>query len=71
MLNLLEDYISHSLPEQSEFETNPNLLKKVSRDGSFLPFYGNTVVFLLEDRTKEILSSLHFQLYMEAGEILS
>lgn len=71
MLNLLEDYISHSLPEQSEFETNPNLLKKVSRDGSFLPFYGNTVVFLLEDRTKEILSALQSQLYMEAGEMLS
>ena len=71
MLNLLEDYISHSLPEQSEFETNPNLLKKVSRDGSFLPFYGNTVVFLLEDQTKEILSALQAQLYMAAGEMLS
>ena len=71
MLNLLEDYISHSLPEQSEFETNPNLLKKVSPEGEFLSFYGNTVVFLLEDRTKEILSALQSQLYMEAGEMLS
>lgn len=71
MLNLLEDYISHSLPEQSEFETNPNLLKKVNHDGKFLPFYGNTVVFLLEDRTKEILSTLQSQLYKAAGKMLS
>ena len=40
MLNLLEDYISRSLPEQGEFQTNPNLLKKVDWDGNFLPFYG-------------------------------
>ena len=71
MLNLLEDYISHSLPEQGEFETNPNLLKKVNHDGKFLPFYGNTVVFLLEDRTKEMLSELQSQLYKAAGEMLS
>lgn len=71
MLNLLEDYISHSLPEQGEFETSPNLLKKVSPDREFLSFYGNTVVFLLEDRTKEILSALQSQLYMEAGEMRS
>lgn len=71
MLNLLEDYISHSLPEQGEFETNPNLLKKVSPEGEFLSFYGNTVVFLLEDQTKEILSALQAQLYMAAGQMLS
>lgn len=70
MLNLLEDYISHSLPEQGEFETNPNLLKKVSGDGGFLPFYGNTVVFLLEDKIKESLAGLQSQIYQAAGWML-
>ena len=71
VLNLLEDYISHSLPEQGEFETNPNLLKKVNPEGEFLSFYGNTVVFLLEDRTKKLLAELQSQLYKAAGDMLS
>ena len=71
MLNLLEDYISRSLPEQGEFQTNPNLLKKVDWDGNFLPFYGNTVVFLLDDGVKEDLKMLQGQLYDAAGGMLS
>lgn len=71
MLNLLEDYISRSLPEYGEFQTNPNLLKKVDRDGNFLPFYGNTVVFLLDDGVKEDLRILQGQLYDAAGGMLS
>ena len=71
MLNLLEDYISRSLPEQGEFQTNPNLLKKVGRDGNFLPFYGNTVVFLLDDSVKENLEILQRHLYDAAGWMLS
>lgn len=70
MLNLLEDYISHSLPEQGEFLTNPNLLKKVNQEGEFLPFYGNTVVFLLEDKIKEVLAELQSQLYESSGWML-
>lgn len=71
MLNLLEDYISRSLPEQGEFQTNPNLLKKVDWDGNFLPFYGNTVVFLLDDGVKEDLRMLQEQLQDAAGWMLS
>ena len=71
MLNLLEDYISRSLPEYGEFQTNPNLLKKVDRDGNFLPFYGNTVVFLLDDGVNEDLKMLQGQLYDAAGWMLS
>ena len=71
MLNLLEDYIPRSLPEQGEFQTNPNLLKKVDRDGNFLPFYGNTVVSLLDDGVKEDLRMLQGQLYDAAGGMLS
>ena len=40
MLNTLDDYIGHSLPEQGEFTTNPGLGRKVSPEGSFLPFRG-------------------------------
>ena len=71
MLNLLEDYISRSLPEQGEFQTNPNLLKKVDWDGNFLPFYGNTMVFLLDDGVKEDLKMLQAQLQDAAGWMLS
>ena len=52
MLNLLDGYIQNSLPEQGDFYTNPNLCKKVDDFGHFLPFYGNTVVFLLDDGTR-------------------
>lgn len=71
MLNLLEDYISRSLPEQGEFQTDPNLLKKVDWDGNFLPFYGNTMVFLLDDGVKEDLKMLQTQLQDAAGWMLS
>ena len=71
MLNLLEDYISRSLPEQGEFQTTPNLLKKVDWDGNFLPFYGNTVVFLLDDGVKEDLRMLQEQLQDATGWMLS
>ena len=71
MLNLLEDYISQSLPEQGEFQTNPNLLKKVDWDGNFLPFYGNTVVSLLDDGVKEDLRMLQGKLHDAAGWMLS
>lgn len=49
MLNTLDSYIPHSIPAEGDFVTNPNLLKKVSSDGRFLPYRGNTAVFLLSD----------------------
>lgn len=71
MINLLEDYISGSLPEWGDFLTNPNLSKKVNHTGSFLPFYGNTVVFDLAEGTKRALQSLQEELYRNAGWMLS
>ncbi len=53
MINTLDDYICHSLPLWSDFTTNPNLRKKVDAEGNLLPFVGNTVVFLLDDDTKD------------------
>ena len=71
MINILEDYISQSLPEWGDFSTNPNLIKKVSPSGEFLPFYGNTVVFDLSDETKKTLQYLQKELYRNAGWMLS
>lgn len=71
MLNLLDGYIQNSLPEQGDFSTNPNLCKKVDNSGHFLPFYGNTVVFLLDDGTRNRLRQLQNALYDSAGEVLS
>lgn len=71
MINILEDYIFRSLPEWGDFSTNPNLIKKVSPIGAFLPFYGNTVVFDLSDETKQTLQDLQEELYRNAGWMLS
>lgn len=71
MINLLKDYIFRSLPDREDFSTNPNLRKKVSEGGDFLPFYGNTLVFDLSDETKEQLQLLQASLYRSAGWMLS
>lgn len=70
MLNLLKDYIPNSLPEDI-LVTNPNLPQKVAENGSFLPFRGNTTVFLLGDGVKEQLEALRNELYDAAPEMLS
>lgn len=71
MINILENYIFRSLPEEGDFTTNPNLTKKVNSTGHFLPFYGNTVVFDLDCETKQTLQNLQEQLYASAGWMLS
>lgn len=71
MINVLEDYIGRSLPEQGDFFTNRNLTKKVSTTGIFLPFCGNTVVFDLCDKSKMTLQNLQDELYRNAGWMLS
>lgn len=63
MLYTLKDYIHRSLPEEGPFATNPNLAKKVDASGAFLPFIGNTTVFLLDESTKNQLSILQDRLY--------
>lgn len=71
MINILEDYICHSMPEHGTFETNPNLRKKVDINGKLLPYIGNTVVFLLEESTKQKLHELQKLLYEEAPKMLA
>lgn len=71
MINILEDYISRSIPLWEDFSTNPNLRKKVGEDGSLLPYVGNTVVFLLDGQTKHMLAGLREELYQTAGSLLA
>lgn len=71
MLNLLEEYIPHSLPEGREFATNPNLSAKVDPEGRLLPYRGNTVVFLLEQPVQRALEELQDSLYAAAPEMLA
>lgn len=71
MINTLDDYISCSMPLWGDFATNPNLRKKVDERGNLLPFLGNTVVFLLDDDTKERLRQLQESLYQAAPDMLA
>ena len=70
MLNLLYGYIENSLPE-GKLTTSPGLRAKVDDSGAFLPFVGNTVVFLLSDEEKAALSVLQDSLYAAAGHLLA
>lgn len=71
MINTLDDYIFRSMPQWGEFATNPNLRKKVDEEGNLLPFVGNTVVFLLDDNTKETLRQIQDSLYQAATDMLA
>ena len=70
MLNLLYGYIENSLPE-GKLTTSPGLRAKVDDAGAFLPFEGNTVVFLLSDEEKAALSVLQDSLYATASHLLA
>ena len=70
-LNLLEEYICRSIPTGVEFATNPNLRKKVDDTGCFLPYWGNTVVFLLKNETKQVLAKFQQELYRAAASMLA
>ena len=71
MINTLDDYICNSMPQWGDFTTNPNLRKKVDEEGKLLPYLGNTVVFLLDDDTKDQLRQLQESLYRAAPEMLA
>lgn len=71
MINTLGDYICRSMPQWGDFTTNNNLRKKVDAKGNLLPFMGNTVVFLLDDDTKEQLRNLQEELYRAAPDMLA
>lgn len=71
MINTLDDFIWRSLPEWGSFATNPDLIKKVNLAGEFLPFRGNTVIFRLDEDTKQALRRLQTSLYQSAPDMLA
>ena len=54
-----------------DFEGNPSLVKKVGPDNTFRPFFGDTVVFDLDDTTKERMAKWLDELYANAPECFS
>ena len=60
-----------SLPQNGCLSTNDNLRNKVTEEGSFQPFYGDTVIFSLDDGTDAWLSQIQDEIYRRCGSILS
>ena len=54
--------------EQGDFSGNLSLVKKVQQNNSFRPFYGDTVVFNIDDATKKRLGKWLDTLYAEVPE---
>lgn len=52
----------------SYFKGNPSIAKKVDRDNSFGDFYGDTIVFALDDAVKKVLSEYVDLLYQSVPE---
>lgn len=50
------------------FHGNPSISLKVNEHNNFRPFYGDTIVFNLDDGTKEKLSKIVDELYQVAPE---
>ncbi len=71
MIDTLDHYIWRSLPQCGDFTTAPGLRHKVDESGHFLPFFGNTTVFLLDSQTKEQLRTLQTELYHSGGGVLA
>lgn len=69
MLNTLRHCREDSVP--AVLETAPGLSEKVDASGQLLPFPGNTVVFLLDEQTKDRLSVLQQDLYCQCGDLLA
>lgn len=50
------------------FHANPSVAQKVDWDNHFQPFYGDTVVFNLNESTKTVLAEYVEQIYQTASE---
>lgn len=72
MLNTLDHYIPRSLDHiTGQFTHDSKLEQKVSYIGSYLPYWGNTVVFDLDGRTKQRLAAIRDGLHDAAGFMLA
>ncbi len=54
-----------------ELITRPGLLEKTGRDGSFSPFYGDTVIFTLPAEMIRWLGQVQEELYAACGSVLA
>lgn len=81
MINILADYFWRSVMSFGDeempidrslyvFQTNPKLEQKVKGD-ALLPYYGNTVVFQLDEAVRETLKTCQRTLYEKAGWMLA
>lgn len=60
---------NHCLPEHpQDFSTAVSLREKVMPDGSFAPFYGDTLIYMLEGSCQRKVSQLRDQMYQAAGD---
>lgn len=78
ILESYEDFVDRTGYQKAElqlgegdFTPDKRVLEKVSPDNRLCPFYGDTVVFDLDDRTKEKVAALIGQLYAAAPECFS
>ena len=63
-------FTRNSLPDISEgFCTNPGLEKKVDQKGRLIHFYGDTIVFLLEEENKMYADKMRNLLYERCFEV--
>lgn len=63
-------FIWNSIP-QDKLETSKGLCGKINGCGEPIPFFGNTIVFPLENAIKKQLADLQSQLYDACGEMLA
>ena len=61
----------HYLPDENRLLVAAGASAKVAPDGKLLPFYGNTVIFDLDDGAKDRLRHLQDKLYERCGHVLS
>lgn len=60
---------NHCLPEYpQDFSTALSLQEKVMTDGSFAPFYGDTLIYMLEGSCKRKVGELRDQMYQAADD---
>ena len=69
MIDILEDWIVNSVPEDQEFKTAPQLIQKVDPEGRILPFRGITVVFRLPSDVVQYLSFVQDQMQTDHGHV--
>lgn len=60
-----ENYLKETM------QTSPGLSEKVSPDGHFRPFWGDTIVFQLDEDVKFSLKQIQEQLYESCGDLLA